>query len=95
MAFKLKLNLRLGEKIIKGSQLEYVDGEVFEWEIDPNVVPFNVLCDMVVEAGYKGVRKIFYLIPRKEIEDGLIECYDNISFVRMTNLIKMYGEIDL
>lgn len=59
------------------------------------MVPFNVLCDMVVEAGYKGVRKIFYLIPGKEIEDGLIECYDNISFVRMTNLIKMYGEIDL
>ncbi|XVF50742.1 hypothetical protein PTKIN_Ptkin04bG0127600 [Pterospermum kingtungense] len=73
--------------------VSYVGNEVVEWEIDPDIVSYHTLCDMVKELGFREVNRLFYMKPGGTFPDGLLNCYDNYSFIEMINDMNRVGQI--
>ncbi|KAK8610914.1 hypothetical protein V6N13_082070 [Hibiscus sabdariffa] len=87
--------MHLGGNFIETHSLKYVGGIVINWGIDPNVVSHGDICKIVDEAGYRGVKALYYLKPGSSLGDGLVLCWDNKSFVDLIGYWLVEREIHI
>ncbi|KAK8701967.1 hypothetical protein V6N13_020341 [Hibiscus sabdariffa] len=92
---KLPLFMHLGGTFVENPKKNYVGGVVEVWNLDPDYVSHGDLCELVIEAGFRGVKSMYYLKPGGSISDGLVLCWDNKSFNDLIGHWLVEGEINV
>ncbi|KAK8565216.1 hypothetical protein V6N12_058786 [Hibiscus sabdariffa] len=80
---------------VENPKKNYVGGVVEVWNLDPDYVSHGDLCELVIEAGFRGVKSMYYLKPGGSISDGLVLCWDNKSFNDLIGHWLVEGEINV
>ncbi|PPE02633.1 hypothetical protein GOBAR_AA38931 [Gossypium barbadense] len=85
---KCVVHVHLGGTFVSNPCASYVGGEVLQWDFDFDFFCYYMLCEMVVEAGYRAVRNFVYSKGKVDFSKGMCFCYDNSSFTVMINHIR-------
>ncbi|KAK8982963.1 hypothetical protein V6N11_054948 [Hibiscus sabdariffa] len=80
--------MHLGGSFATHPTLSYVGGKVMERDLDPDMLCYYTLCDMVKEAGYRAVKYFSYCEPGLSFDEGLRICYDDSSVIAMINHLR-------
>ncbi|KAK8663497.1 hypothetical protein V6N13_083313 [Hibiscus sabdariffa] len=75
--------------------LSYIGGKVMECDLDPDMLCYYTLCDMVKEAGYRAVKHFSYCEPGLQFNEGLRVCYDGSSVIAMINHLRNLGSLHI
>ncbi|KAK9011353.1 hypothetical protein V6N11_044205 [Hibiscus sabdariffa] len=84
----LKVYMHLGGSVATYPTLSYVGGKVMECDLDPDMLCYYTLWDMVKEASYRAVKHFPYCEPRLQFNEGLRVCYDDSSVIAMINHLR-------
>ncbi|KAK9030004.1 hypothetical protein V6N11_031442 [Hibiscus sabdariffa] len=66
-----------------------------ECDLDPDMLCYYTLCDMVKEAGYRAVKHFSYCEPGLQFNEGLRVCYDGSSVIAMINHLRNLGSLHI
>ncbi|KAK8652736.1 hypothetical protein V6N13_126761 [Hibiscus sabdariffa] len=80
--------MHLGGSVATYPTLSYVGGKVMECDLDPDMLCYYTLWDMVKEASYRAVKHFPYCEPRLQFNEGLRVCYDDSSVIAMINHLR-------
>ena len=68
----------------KLGSLEYVDGGIRTFPVDPDELCWWYLVELVGKCGgYNAVDQIYYLLPGKKLENGLLRVYNDQEVLEM------------
>ncbi|KAK8489585.1 hypothetical protein V6N11_037070 [Hibiscus sabdariffa] len=87
--------MHLGGSFATHPTLSYVGGKVMERDLDPDMLCYYTLCDMVKEAGYRAVKYFSYCEPGLSFDEGLRICYDDSSVIAMINHLRNLGSLHI
>ncbi|KAL4304221.1 hypothetical protein GQ457_10G018050 [Hibiscus cannabinus] len=91
----LKVYMHLGGSFATHPTLSYVGGKVMERDLDPDMLCYYTLCDMVKEGGYRAVKYFSYCEPGLSFDEGLRICYDDSSVIAMINHLRNLGSLHI
>ncbi|KAK8478543.1 hypothetical protein V6N12_055078 [Hibiscus sabdariffa] len=91
----LKVYMHLGGSFATDPTLSYVGGKVMERDLDPDMLCYYTLCDMVKEASYRGVKYFSYCEPGLSFDEGLKIFYDDSSVIAMINHLRNLGSLHI
>ncbi|KAG5516387.1 hypothetical protein RHGRI_037187 [Rhododendron griersonianum] len=85
------LNIRVGGKVVRGSQSKYLNGVIAEMKVDPDSFTFYELVDNIRQMGYgitdfNGVTEyitVFYRLPMHDTNNGLVELTSHDDMLKM------------
>ncbi|XP_058217318.1 uncharacterized protein LOC131328387 [Rhododendron vialii] len=100
------LLMRVGGRLVRGLQSEYLNGVIAETKVDPDSFSFYELIDIIRQMGYgltdsNGVTEqvtVYYKLPMHNMNDGLVNLtsyYDILEMFAVHSSGKKYMVIDL
>ncbi|KAG5544989.1 hypothetical protein RHGRI_017446 [Rhododendron griersonianum] len=98
--------MRVGGRLVRGLQSEYLNGVIAETKVDPYSFSFYELMDIIRQMGYgltdsNGVTEhvtVYYKLQMPDINDGLVNLtshYDMLEMFAVHSSGKKYMVIDL
>ncbi|XVF19940.1 hypothetical protein REPUB_Repub11eG0154800 [Reevesia pubescens] len=73
-----------GGRFVNGNELIYVDGDVVEYEVDPNNVSYSRMLKVIRELGYRLEPYIYFKVPGELLGDGLVLLHNNLTATQLT-----------
>ncbi|XVE94886.1 hypothetical protein REPUB_Repub02eG0048400 [Reevesia pubescens] len=84
-----------GGRFVNGNELVYVDGDVVEYEVDPNNVSYSRMLKVIRELGYRLEPYIYFKVPGELLGDGLVLLHNNLTATQLTGHLRHSFTVEL